>query len=92
METKALVLYRNAYALYCIRQESEGIFNATLMRYDGHAENNPPGSILLTRSIRAWKGSTDLQYLVDELGEVIECSQQSGMFRNNKDNTIEDMA
>jgi hypothetical protein len=92
MEIKALVLYRGHYALYIINQEGEGIFTATLRRYDGSIHNLPPPGITLTKSVRCWKGSTDEQNLVDELGEVIEVNIQSGVIfrQKDKDTTVDE--
>lgn len=90
MEIKALVLHKNAYALYVIGKECEGVFTATLKRYDGNQTQQPPPVITLTKSVRAWKGSTELQGLVDELGEVIEINIKSGMKFKSRDNTFED--
>jgi hypothetical protein len=85
MEIKALVLHRGYYALYLINSENEGIFSAALKRYDGNIHDLPPPNITLTKSVRSWKGSTDEQNLVDELGEIIEVNIQSGIIFREKD-------
>jgi len=90
MEIKALVLHHDAYALYVISKECEGVFTAILRRYDGKAERTPPVAITLTKSVRSWKGSTELQGLVDELGDVIEINIKSGMVFKSKDSSLED--
>ena len=79
MEIKALVLHNDAYALYVIGKECEGVYTATLKRYDGNQMLQPPSVITLTKSIRSWKGSSELQGLVDELGDVIEINIRSGI-------------
>jgi hypothetical protein len=85
MEIKALVLYRDAYALYLISSEDHNIFTANLKRYDGNMHNLPPPCVTLTKSVRCWKGSTDEQELVDELGEIIMINLQSGINFKAKD-------
>ena len=85
MEIKALVLYRDSYALYLISSENDNIFTANLKRYDGNMHNLPPPCITLTKSVRCWKGSTDEQELVDELGEIIQINLQSGINFKEKD-------
>jgi hypothetical protein len=85
MEIKALVLYRDAYALYLISSDDHNIFTANLKRYDGNMHNLPPPCVTLTKSVRCWKGSTDEQELVDELGEIIHINLQSGINFRAKD-------
>jgi hypothetical protein len=85
MDIKALVLFRDHYALYLISRENEGIFTARLKRYDGEPGVVPPECITLTKGFRSWNGSTDEQELVDGLGEVIEVNLQSGIFFSEKE-------
>jgi hypothetical protein len=91
MEIKALVLYRDHYALYHIQYDKEGIYSAFLKRYDGNMHNLPPPTVTLTKGFRTWRGSTDEQGLVDELGEVIELNIKSGLLLREKDlDTLEE--
>ena len=85
MEIKALVLHRDYYALYLISSDNDSIFTATLKRYDGSMHHLPPPCITLTKSVRCWRGSTDEQNLVDELGEVIDINLHSGVTFRQKD-------
>jgi hypothetical protein len=86
MEIKALILHKDAFALYVITEECEGIYTASMRRYDGNPQLQPPPVITLTKGVRSWKGSSELQGLVDELGDVIEINIKSGMkFRSRED-------
>ena len=85
MEIKALVLHKGEYALYLIAEEDAGIFTAHLKRYDGSVHDLPPPCITLTHSVRSWKGSTDQQNLVDELGEIIDVNLRSGISLRKSD-------
>lgn len=87
MEIKALVLYRGYYALYTILKDNEGIYTASLKRYDGSIHNLPPPCITLTKGFRSWKGSTDEQELVDEIGEMIEINKNSGVLFDKRQDT-----
>ncbi|HEX2535929.1 MAG TPA: hypothetical protein VHK69_19445 [Chitinophagaceae bacterium] len=71
MDWNAIVPYEGAWAHYSITPESNGIFTARLLKYEGHGGNIPPDNVLLVRSVRRWIGSSD-QKLIDELGNVIE--------------------
>jgi hypothetical protein len=86
MKFKGLVLYRDAFAHYSITKEGEGIFSAVLERYDGNLHDLPPPNVVLTKSVRNWKGSSDEQPLIDELGEMIECNLESGLYLFNNNN------
>lgn len=78
MEIKAMVKYRGRFAEYRIGQESEGIYFASMVHYEGGTVT-PPDQLLLTRGVRHWKGSSDEQPLIDELGEVIDINLKSGI-------------
>lgn len=68
----AISNYKGGLAHYKIVRENIGIYNAYLERYDGKITNAPPKSIILVRGLRHWSGSTEVQSLLDELGEVID--------------------
>jgi len=90
MEIKALVLHKDQFALYLISEENEGIFTALLKRYDGSIHDLPPPCITLTRSVRSWKGSSDQQNLVDEIGEIIDINLRSGISLKKTDTGIDE--
>ena len=79
MEIKAVVKFRGEFAEYRITKENDGIYSAILEKYDGSIHLLPPPHITLTKSVRHWRGSTDEQTLIDELGDIIEINAQSGI-------------
>ena len=72
MELEATIKYRSSNALFKIQKESEGIFTATLLRFNGGNTIAPPVRITLVRGIRNWTGSTDDEILLGELGKFID--------------------
>jgi hypothetical protein len=72
MKMEAIIPYKEAYAKYCVTQESEFIYAAVLISYDGGTHDMPPVNITMTKGVRHWIGSTHIQIVIDELGEAIE--------------------
>ena len=72
MEIEAVVNYRNEFAFYELRPESEGVYQARLLRFYGSPESTPPKEITLVRGVRKWVGSCPVPQLVNDLGRVIE--------------------
>lgn len=72
MKIDAIIPYRNSVARYSILRESEYIYTATLLSYDGNTHDLPPVNITLTKGIRHWIGSTHIQILIDHIGEIID--------------------
>lgn len=90
MEVKATVTYKGSQAHYGIREDTKGIYSATLIAYDGSIHNMPPVHLIITRGVRHWIGSTDDDVLTNELGGAIEISLQSGIFFKNEAKKFEE--
>jgi hypothetical protein len=76
MVVKGLVQYRGGIAHYYINQEHEGIYKASLVRYDGRMDHYPPYVITLIRSATHWSGSIDEIELLNGLGRIIDTKVQ----------------
>ena len=76
MVVKGLVQYRGGIAHYYINQENEGIFKASLVRYDGRLDHYPPYVVTLIRSATHWSGSIDEIELLNCLGKIIDTKLQ----------------
>lgn len=76
MVVKGLVQYRGGIAHYYINQENEGIFKASLVRYDGRLDHYPPYVVTLIRSATHWSGSIDEIELLNSLGKIIDAKLQ----------------
>lgn len=72
MVVKALVQYRGGIAHYYINQENEGIFQASLVRYDGRIDHYPPYVLTLIRSVSQWSGTAEETELLNSLGKIID--------------------
>ncbi len=72
MEWKAVVQFEEGLACYQITPESNGIYQARLLQYQGNAARLPPSEIILVRGYRQWSGSYERQDLLNELGKAIE--------------------
>jgi hypothetical protein len=91
MKLNALTKHRNAFALYVITEEGEGIFTATLKHYAGSVHNLPPVQITLTRGIRHWIGSAEYTMLTGDLGAAIDDFLAAGQRTlENKINNLTD--
>ena len=83
MEMKATVTYKGSAARFSIKEDTKGIFSATLIDYEGSTHNMPPVHLIVTKGVRHWIGSTDDDVLTNELGSAIEINLQSGiLFRS----------
>lgn len=82
MEVKATIAYKGAAAHYSIREDTKGIYSATLIDYNGSDSNMPPLQLIITRGVRHWIGSIDDEVLTNDLGEAIEINLQSGVLFN----------
>ena len=81
MVVKGLVQYRGGIAHYYITQENEGIYKASLVRYDGRLDHYPPYVVTLIRSATHWSGTIDELDLLNSLGKVIDAKlQKDGSF------------
>ena len=74
MELEAIIKYRSSSACYRVQNESEGIFTATLMYYDGKDGDSLPNGITLVKGIRNWTGSIEDEILLQELGKFIDAN------------------
>jgi hypothetical protein len=72
MGIEAIIHYRGYYACYRIKKEAENIYLANLKRYDGGVHDFPPVTITLTKGIRHWIGSSHINDLLQDLGEIID--------------------
>ncbi len=79
MELTAIVRYLGDLAHYSVTPESNGIYHAKLIRYEGPDVVTPPENLILVRGARNyWVGSTAEQPLLDALGQSIEERVSSG--------------
>lgn len=69
---KAVVKYRGAFAHYAIAPETTGVYHAQLIKYDGPPNFEPPTRLTLVKSMHHWRGNSDHEELLDELGHIIE--------------------
>ena len=90
MEVKATVTYKGCQAHYSIREDTKGIYSATLVDYEGLVHNMPPVQLIITKGVRHWIGSTDDDVLTNELGGAIEINLHSGIFFNNETKKFEE--
>lgn len=72
MELETIISYRSKNACYKIQSESEGIFTANLLSFDGEDNLAPPAGITLVKGIRNWTGSVEDEVLLGELGRFID--------------------
>jgi len=72
MELKAVVQFEGGLAHYQISPESNGIYQAHLLQYDGSVDNAPPVEVILVRGYRQWSGSYERQDLLNKIGDIIE--------------------
>jgi len=90
MEVKATVTYKGSKAHYSIKEDTRGIYSATLIDYEGGSHNMPPVHLVITKGVRHWIGSIDDDVLTNELGGAIEINLQSGIFFKNETKKIEE--
>lgn len=78
MELKAIVEFEGGLAHYRILPESNGIYQARLLEYDGNSGKTPPEEVILVRGYRQWSGSYDRQDLLNNIGNFIEERSRTG--------------
>lgn len=74
MELETIIKYRSSAACYRIQNESEGIFSAYLLYFEGDENQAPPNGITLVKGIRNWTGSVEDETLLSELGKFIDAN------------------
>ena len=74
VELETIINYRSCAACYRIQNESEGIFSAYLLYFDGDDSQAPPDGITLVKGIRNWTGSIEDEILLSELGKFIDAN------------------
>lgn len=72
MELKAVVQFEGGLAYYQVSPESNGIYQARLLQYEGSLDKSPPMEVILVRGYRQWSGSYERQDLLNRIGDVIE--------------------
>ena len=72
MELKAVVVFEGRNAHYNVSPETNGIYQARLIHYEGPPQKAPPSEVILVKGYRQWTGSYDRQELLNEIGRVIE--------------------
>jgi hypothetical protein len=72
MDFKAVVQFEGGIAHYHICPESNGIYQARLLHYEGNSTKVPPVEVILVRGYRQWSGSYERQDLLNEIGSAIE--------------------
>lgn len=72
VELEAKIIYKSSSACYKIQNDTEGIFTANLLYFDGDKTIAPPKGVTLVKGIRYWTGSIDDEILLTELGKYID--------------------
>jgi len=76
---KAVVQFEGGLAHYVVSPESNGIYQARLLQYEGGSPDKaPPSEVILVRGYRQWSGSDERQDLLNEIGNAIECRNRTG--------------
>ncbi|MGZ3838100.1 MAG: hypothetical protein ACXVBI_06005 [Flavisolibacter sp.] len=78
MEMKAVVEFEGGLAHYHISPETNGIYQARLLQYEGNSGKNPPAEVILVRGYRQWSGSYERQDLLNNIGSIIEERNREG--------------
>ena len=76
MEYKILIYYKNAYAHYRVVEESDGIYTAELLSYEGSEGNTPCRSFTLIKGLHPWFGCDDKD-LLNLMAEAIHRATDS---------------
>ncbi|HEV7329996.1 MAG TPA: hypothetical protein VGN63_03055 [Flavisolibacter sp.] len=74
MELETIIKFRSSAACYRIQNDSEGIFTANLIYFEGDDEQAPPAGITMVKGIRNWTGSVEDEILLSELGKFIDAN------------------
>lgn len=72
MELTIVISYLGYPARYAISRESQGVYGARLLAYEGPDAITPPETLTLVRGTRTWIGSCDEGWLVAEVGRALE--------------------
>jgi hypothetical protein len=64
MEHKILIYYKNAYAHYRVMEETEGIYSADLLSYEGSQDAAPCSSFTIIKGVHRWWGCDDKELLI----------------------------
>lgn len=78
MVINAVVPFEEGLAHYIVSPESNGIYQARLVDFQGVAERKPPAEVILVKGYRQWSGSYDRQDLLNQIGSVIESRVRQG--------------
>jgi hypothetical protein len=78
MELETVVQFNGGLAYYSISPESNGIYQARLLRYEGGSDRVPPAEVILVKGYRQWSGSFERQDLLNEIGKAIESRSRTG--------------
>ena len=70
--------FEGGLACYNISPESNGIYQARLLQYQGCSDRLPPAEVILVRGYRQWSGSYDRQDLLNDIGNAIEARTRNG--------------
>lgn len=77
MELKAVVTFSGALAHYTVTPDKFGIYHARLLKYEGGAEAEPPGLVLLVKGVHQWVSSCE-EGFSNALGAAIEQRAREG--------------
>lgn len=72
MELTIVVSYLGYPARYAICRESQGVYGARLLAYEGPDAITPPETFTMVRGTRTWIGSCDEAWFVAEVGRALE--------------------
>jgi hypothetical protein len=90
MEIVVVVRYKGGNATYKIRPEVSGIYHADLMHFDQPGNSALPQTVTLIRSVRSWKGSTDDQELLNQLGAALNAGKKKKRGKAKEENDAVD--
>ncbi len=78
MVINAVVPFEEGLAHYIVSPESNGIYQAKLVDFQGVAQKQPPKEVILVKGYRQWSGSYDRQELLNQIGSIIESRVRKG--------------
>lgn len=78
MELETVIQFNDGLAYYAISPESNGIYQARLLRYEGSHDRLPPTEVILVKGYRQWSGSSERQDLLNQIGKAIEGRSRVG--------------
>ena len=71
MELNVVVTFDGSPAHYAVSPDKNGIYKASLIKYEGQADL-PPTKFFLLRGTKQWCGNIQHEELLTQLGNVIE--------------------